>query len=168
LLSEWARLLGATVIGTVGSATKKEIALKRGFEHVVDLQTEDFAEKVNEVTQRKGVDAVYDGTGEATFQKSVALVKDGGSAVLYGWPSGMPVVDMEVIERRKIRFVRAVLNNYVADKEKISKAITALFDLLRSGAFNLQPPSIYSLADASRAHADLESRKTTGSIILHP
>lgn len=168
LLSEWARSVGATVIGTVGSAAKKELALARGFEHVVDLQSEDFAGNVTKITQGKGIDAVYDGVGEATFQKSIELLRDGGSAVLYGWPSGMPVVDMELIEQRKILFVRAVLNNYLADREKIRLAIVEIFDLLRNGTLNVQKPSIYSLSDAATAHADLESRRTTGSIILRP
>ncbi len=168
LLSNWAKSLGATVIGTVGSATKKELALKRGFDHVVNLQSEDFADKVTGVTQGKGIDVVYDGTGEATFQKSLELIKEGGSAVLYGWPSGMSNVNMDLFEQKNICFVRARLNDYPAYKEKAGKPIAEIFDLVRNGVFDLQKPSIYSLADASTAHADLESRKTTGSIILQP
>ncbi len=168
LLSKWARAAGATVIGTVGSAAKKELALRDGFEHVVNLQSEDFADKVISVTEGKGVDVVYDGVGEATFQRSLALVKEGGSAVLFGWPSGMPVIDMELMEQRKIRLVRAVLNNYLADREKMTRAIAEIFELLRKGVFDVQKPSFYSLSDAATAHADLESRKTTGSIILRP
>lgn len=168
LLSAWASSLGATVIGTVGSAAKKELALKRGFEYVVNLASEDLADKVNAITQGKGVDAVYDGTGEATFNRSVALVKEGGSAVLYGWSSGMPNVDTEFMKQRKVQLVRPVLNNYVADREKISKAVTEIFDLLRKGLFDLQSPTVYALADAAKAHADLGSRKTTGSIVLQP
>lgn len=168
LLSKWARSIGATVIGTVGSAAKKELVLKRGFDHVVDLASEDFVEKVNEVTGGKGIDAVYDGTGEATFNRSLTLVKEGGSAVLYGWPSGMPDIDQAFLDQRKISLVRAVLNHYVADQPKIATAIIEVFDLLRNGVFDLQNPAVYALAEAATAHADLESRKTTGSIILRP
>jgi NADPH2:quinone reductase len=168
LLSEWARHSGVTVIGTVGSAAKKDLALKRGFDYVVDLQSEDFVEKVRKFTKGKGIDVVYDGTGEATFQKSLDLIKEGGSAVLYGWPSGMPVIDMEFIKQRKICFVGAVLNNYIKDKERSNQAVTEIFDLLRKGVFNLQKPWVYPLAAAVVAHTDLESRKTTGSIILRP
>ncbi|EHQ29476.1 quinone oxidoreductase family protein [Mucilaginibacter paludis] len=168
LLSNWARALGAIVIGTVGSAAKKELALKRGFEHVVDLQSEDFADVVNNITQGKGLDAVYDGTGEATFQKSVDLIKAGGSAVLYGWPSGMPAINAEAMEQRNIQYANPALYQYLEDRERITLAVTEIFNLLRAGILNVQNTSIYALADAGKAHADLESRKTTGSIILRP
>jgi NADPH2:quinone reductase len=168
LLSDWARALGATVIGTVGSAAKKELAIKRGFEHVADLQSEDFAEMVKNVTRGKGIDVVYDGTGETTFNKSLFLLKEGGSAVLYGWSSGMPVIDPESIAQRKINFIRAALNSLLPDKEKISKAMAEVFDLLQKGILSLPAPSVYSLTEAATAHADLESRRTTGSIILRP
>lgn len=168
LLSNWARSLGANVIGTVGSAAKKQLALSHGFQQVVDLETEDFVAVVKGLTQNKGVDAVYDGTGKATFGRSLELVKPGGSAVLYGWPSGMPEIDAELLEQRQIHLVRAVLNNYPPYQDKTGKAMPEIFELLRKGVFNLQPPAVYSLKDAARAHADLESRKTTGSIILQP
>ncbi|OKS89632.1 quinone oxidoreductase family protein [Mucilaginibacter polytrichastri] len=168
LLSDWARALGAIVIGTVGGAAKKELALTRGFEHVVNLQSEDFADVVNKVTQGKGLDAVYDGTGEATFQKSVDLIKAGGSAVLYGWPSGMPTIYTELMEQKNIHYANPALYQYLQDQEKITLAVTEVFNLLRKGILNVQNTSIYALADAGKAHADLESRKTTGSIILRP
>jgi NADPH2:quinone reductase len=168
LLSNWARALGAIVIGTVGSAAKKGLAIQRGFEHVVDLQSEDFAEVVDAVTQGKGLDAVYDGTGQATFQRSVELIKAGGGAVLYGWPSGMPVIDMELMERKKIRYENPALYKYLADRDKITLAVAQIFDLVRAGILAVQKPTIYSLANAQQAHADLELRQTTGSIILKP
>lgn len=166
VLSEWVRSLGATVIGTVGSAAKKELALSRGFEHIVDLQTEDFADKVKAVTQGKGIDVVYDSIGETTFNKSVALLKEGGSAVLYGWASGMPVADEELIAQRKIRFVRPALKDL--NRQDVDNAMPEVFEVLRSGIFKVDNPLVYALADAAKAHADLESRKTTGSIILLP
>ena len=168
LLSSWARSLGATVIGTVGSAAKKEIALGRGFAHVVDLQTEDFADPVRALTHGKGLDAVYDSIGETTFQKSVALVKEGGSAVLYGWSSGMPVVDQEQLAFQKIHFVRPALKDYLPEREHMDGAIAEVFELVRNGTFEVQQPTVYALADAAMAHADLEARKTTGSIVLQP
>ncbi|AMR26512.1 hypothetical protein A0257_04910 [Hymenobacter psoromatis] len=168
LLSDWARSLGATVIGTVGSAAKKDLARGRGFAHVVNLQAEDVAAEVRALTHGQGLDAVYDGIGESTFQQSVALVKEGGSAVLYGWSSGMPVVDQELLAQRKIHFVRPALKNYLPEREKMDRAIAEVFDLVRSGILEVQKPTVYSLADAATAHADLEARKTTGSIILQP
>ncbi|RKR80114.1 NADPH:quinone reductase-like Zn-dependent oxidoreductase [Mucilaginibacter gracilis] len=168
VLSAWARALGAIVIGTVGNAAKKELALQRGFEHVVDLQSENFAEVVNKVTKGNGLDAVYDGTGQATFQKSIELVKAGGSAILYGWPSGMPVINAEEMEQRKIQYVNPALYQYLENRERITLAVTGIFNLVREGILDVQKPTVYSLADAAKAHADLESRQTTGSIILKP
>lgn len=168
LLSEWARSLGATVIGTVGSAAKKDLAQGRGFAHVINLQAEDFAAEVRALTHGQGLDAVYDGIGESTFQQSVALVKEGGSAVLYGWSSGMPVIDQELLAQRKIHFVRPALKNYLPEREKMDQAIAELFDLVRNGTLNVQQPTVYALAQAATAHTDLEARKTTGSIILQP
>ena len=168
LLSSWANSLGATVIGTVGNAAKKVLALERGFAHVVDLQTEDFADTVRALTHGQGLDAVYDSIGETTFHQSAALVKAGGSAVLYGWSSGMPVVDKELLAQRKINFVRPALKDYLPERKKMDGAIAEVFDLVRNGIFEVQKPAVYALVDAAMAHADLEARKTTGSIILQP
>jgi len=168
LLSEWARSIGATVIGTVGSAAKKDLALKRGFEHIVDLSAENFDERVRQITDDKGIDVFYDSIGVATFQKSLELVKPGGSAVLYGWASGMPEINTAFIEQRKIHFVQAVLNNYPYYQDKSGKALPEIFSLVRNGVFQLEKPLIYPLSNANQAHADLEERKTTGSIILVP
>jgi NADPH2:quinone reductase len=168
LLSEWARFIGATVIGTVGSVAKKDLALKRGFDFVIDLSAENLAEKVMQITDGKGIDVFYDSIGVATFQKSLELVKQGGSAVLYGWASGMPEINTAFIEQRKINFVQAVLNNYPAYLDKSGKGMPEIFALVRNGVFQLEKPLIYPLSSASQAHADLEGRKTTGSIILVP
>ena len=168
LLSDWARSIGAIVIGTVGSAAKKQLALQRGFEHVINLQSENFVDAVTTVTDGRGLDVVYDGIGETTFQKSVDLVKEGGSAVLYGWASGMPVVDMERIGKRKIQYVRPAVFEHYADRTEVDAALAEIFDLVRNGVFDLQKPTIYPLSEAAKAHADLESRKTTGSVILRP
>jgi NADPH2:quinone reductase len=168
LLSEWARSIDATVIGTVGSSAKKDLALKRGFEHVVDLSAENFYERVRQITDDKGIDVFYDSIGVATFQKSLELVKPGGSAVLYGWASGMPEINTAFIEQRKIYFVQAVLNNYPAYQDKSGKVLPEIFSLVRNGVFQIEKPIAYALSNAKQAHADLEGRKTTGSIILVP
>ncbi len=168
LLSAWAKQLGATVIGTVGRAAKKQLALMRGYTHVIDLQSEDLSKEVTAITGGKGIDVVYDGVGKATFDISVALVKDGGSAVFYGWTSGMP--DLASLEREhsNVRFVRAILNNDPAYQDRSGKGLEEIFDLIRSGIFQLEKPTVYALRDAATAHTDLETRKTTGSIILKP
>ena len=168
LLNNWASSLGATVIGTVGSAAKKDLALRRGFAHVIDLQAEDFAAEVRKITQGQGLDAVYDSIGETTFHKSIALVKKGGSAVLYGWSSGMPLIDNDLLAQRKINYVRPALKNYLPEREKMTQAVAEIFDLVRNGIFQVQNPAIYALTNAATAHTDLEARKTIGSIILQP
>ena len=85
---------------------------------------------------------------------------------MYGWASGMPEIDMADMEQRKVRFVSAVLNHYPAYQDRSGKAMMAVFELVRNGVIDLQPPAVYDLKEAAKAHADLESRKTTGSIIL--
>jgi len=168
LLSQWVRALGGIVIGTVGSTAKKNVALNRGFNQVIDLGAEDLIGAVNQYTGGNGVDVVYDGTGKATFEKSLTLVKDGGSAVLYGWPSGMPDIDKDLMKQRKIKFAFDALNDYPLYQDKSGKGMPEIFDLLRNGIFEPDPSSIYSLTQVAAAHADMESRKTTGSIILKP
>jgi len=168
LLSQWVRALGATVIGTVGSAVKKELALQRGFKQVVDLASEDLIDAVNRFTGGNGVDVVYDGTGKATFERSLTVVKDGGSAVLYGWPSGMPDIDEGLLMQRKIKFAHDALNDYPLYQDKSGKGMPEIFNLLRNGIFEPGQSSVYSLTQVVAAHADVESRKTTGSIILKP
>lgn len=168
LLSHWARALGATVIGTVGSAAKKALALQHGFEQVIDLQAEDFADVVTALTQGQGIDVVYDSLGEATFHKSTALVKAGGSVVLYGWATGMPVIERDSLEKREIHFVQPALFNYVPTLPDLGAVFEEIFDLVRNGVFAVQQPTVYALSEAAQAHADLEARKTTGSIILRP
>lgn len=168
LLSQWARALGAIVVGTVGSTAKKNLALRRGFNQVIDLGSEDLIGTVNQFTGGKGVDVVYDGTGKATFEKSLTVVKDGGSAVLYGWPSGMPAIDEDLLKQRKIKFSHDALNDYPLYQDKSGKGMPEIFNLVRSGIFEPEQSSIYSLKQVVAAHADMESRKTTGSIVLKP
>ena len=168
LLSQWARALGATIIGTVGSAAKKNVALRRGFNQVIDLASEDLIDTINQYTGGNGVDVVYDGTGKATFEKSVTVVKNGGSAVLYGWPSGMPDIDEDLLMQRNIKFAHVALNDYPLYQDKSGKGMPEIFNLLRNGIFESEQPSIYSLTQVVAAHADMESRRTTGSVILKP
>ena len=168
LLSQWVRALGATVVGTVGSAAKKKVALQRGFSQVIDLGSEDFISAVNQFTGGNGVDVLYDGTGKATFEKSLTVVKDGGSAVLYGWPSGMPDIDKDLLMQRKIKFAHDALNNYPFYQDKSGMGMPEIFNLLRNGIFEPEQSSIYPLKQVIAAHSDMESRKTTGSIILKP
>ena len=168
ILSQWAKALGATVIGTVGSSAKKDLALKRGFTQVIDLGSENLETAVRNYTGGNGVDVFYDGTGKTTFEPSLVVLKDGGSAVLYGWASGMPTIDKELMDKRNIKFSFDALNDYPLYRDKSGKGMPEIFDLLMDGKITLEAPKIYPLMQASMAHADMESRNTTGSVLLKP
>ncbi len=168
LLGAWAKSLGATVIGTVGSPAKKQLAIERGFEYVIDLEREDFAERVAAITRGSGVDAVYDSMGKETFGRFVNLVKPGGTIVSYGAATGWPEPDAGMLADRNVHVVQAVLNAYPGYRDKSGKAVQEVFSLVNAGVLNLDHTTFYALADAARAHADLEARRTTGSIVLRP
>jgi len=167
LVSRWAKTTGATVIGTVGHASKKEIAMRHGIDHVVALDTEDLESVVQSVTLGKGVDAVYDGVGKATFGRSIALTKQGGSIILYGTASGEPEINSVELSAREIKLVRPALGSYLPSRDSVELAATEVFEALREGVFGEIKPTIYPLNEAAKAHQDLESGQTTGSIIFH-
>ncbi len=167
LLSAWAKSLGANVIGTVGSPGKKQLAIGRGMDYVIDLQHEDFSEIVASITNGNGVDVVYDNIGKETFNQFVNVVRKGGTIVSYGAATGWPEPDMKLIKERSVRYVQGILNHYAGYQNKKSEAVMEVLDQIRRGVLYINP-TIYSLRDAARAHADLESRQTTGSIILKP
>jgi NADPH2:quinone reductase len=167
LVSRWAKALGATVIGTVGHASKKEIAKRHGIDHVVALDTEDLESVVQSVTDGQGVAAVYDGVGKATFSHSVMLTKQGGSIILYGTASGEPQISLSELKARQIRLARPALGSYLPNRDSIDLAASELFEGLRNGLLGDIKPTIYPLAQAAKAHQDLESGQTTGSVIFH-
>ncbi len=166
LLSAWAQSLGAIVIGTVGNASKKQLMLQRGYLHVIDLQSEDLGLRVNEITNGEGVDVVYDSVGKELFEKSIAVIKAGGSFVSYGGASGWPQADSPQLAQQTIHFVQAALNNYPGYKDRKGAALKEVFELVEKGILDVWQPAVYPLTSASKAHEDLELRKTTGSIIL--
>jgi NADPH:quinone reductase len=168
LVSRWAKALGATVIGTVGTASKKELPLRAGIDHVVALDTEDMNSAVQRITKNQGVQAVFDGVGKATFGASTPLVKEGGAMVLYGTASGNPSIDSAYLTSKGIRLVRPSLGQYLPDRQSIDIATCELFEAVRAGTLGKIQPSVYSLASVAQAHQDLESSQTTGSVILHP
>ena len=168
LVSRWAKSLGATVIGTVGNASKKALAESQGINLVIALDTDDIAEQVSSITKGMGVDAVFDGVGKATFSKSAPLVKRNGTIVLYGTASGSPQIDTDYLESRKIKLIRPSLGQYLPDRQSLDSAVSELFEAFRTGVFGEIKPTIYPLSEVSRAHQDLEASRTTGSVILHP
>ncbi|MBD8081007.1 quinone oxidoreductase family protein [Chryseobacterium caseinilyticum] len=167
LVSRWAKALGAIVIGSVGNSSKKSYALSHGIDLVVALDTENLTESVDNFTKGKGVDAVFDGVGNTTFNDSLNVLKTGGTYLLFGNSSGVPDIDNKILNDREINFIRPSLGSYFPDKASIQSAATEMFDALRNGILGEINPTVYSLSDVAKAHQDLESGTTKGSIIFH-
>lgn len=165
---QWARHLGATVIGTMGSPEKAELARSHGCQHPIVYTREDFAAKVKELTNGRGVDVVYDSVGQATFMKSLDCLRPMGMMVSFGQSSGpMPPIDLAILAQKGSLFLtRPTLMTYTAKRADLLAHAHDLFEVVRSGAVKVEVGRTYPLAEASRAHRDLEGRKTTGSSIL--
>jgi len=170
ILCQWANHLGATVIGTVGSKEKGEIAKKNGCHHVIYYRDEDFAARVKEITGGNLCDVVYDGIGNSTFPASLDCIRPLGMFVSFGSASG-PVesFNINLLQAKGSLFAtRPTLNTYIAKREDLVATATDLFKVVGSGAVKIPVNHTYKLQDARKAHEDLEARKTTGSVILLP
>ena len=165
---QWAKHLGATVIGTVGSAAKIPIAAEGGCDIVINYETEDFAARVTEVTDGKGVQALYDSVGAKTFEASLPLLAPQGTTALYGQASGP--VPPEVFTRMPPDrfFIRPTLGGFTSTREDLLKTAQDLFDVIERGGVQVGINQTYALKDTAQAHRDLEARRTTGSTILVP
>jgi NADPH2:quinone reductase len=170
IVCQWANHLGATVIGTVGSQEKAELAAAHGCHHPVLYNEEDFAERVGEITDGKGVDAVYDSVGQATFMKSLDCLRPMGMMVSFGQASGLvPPFDPGLLAAKGSLFLtRPTLMTYTAERDALLEHAQDLFDVVQKGAVRIEVNQTYPLAEAARAHQDLEARKTTGSTVLLP
>lgn len=168
IVCQWARHLGATVIGTVGSPEKAEVARAHGCEHPIVYAREDFAARVKDLTNGRGVDVVYDSVGQATFMKSLDCLRPMGMMVSFGQSSGsMPPFDLAILAQKGSLFLtRPSLMTYTAVREDLLAHARDLFAVVQSGAVKVEVSRTYPLAEASRAHRDLEGRKTTGSSIF--
>jgi NADPH2:quinone reductase len=170
ILSQWAKHLGATVIGTVGSDEKVETARKAGCKHVIVTSRENLVERVKEITKGAGVPVVYDGVGKATFMASLDCLRPMGLMVSYGNASG-PVDPLNIgilSQKGSLFLTRPTLFTYTARREDLLKAASELFALVKKKVVKISINQIYALRDAAQAHRDLESRKTTGSTVLLP
>lgn len=167
---QWAKALGATVIGTVGSEAKAVIARAHGCDHVIDYSCEDFVGRVRALTGGEGVPVVYDGVGRATFDGSLDCLRPLGMMVSYGNASGtVPPFDLLELSRRGGLFLtRPTLANYTAKRDDLVALGQALMDVVASGAVRVEVHQRYALRDAAQAHRDLEARRTTASTILLP
>jgi NADPH2:quinone reductase len=170
IFGQWAKALGATVIGTVGSDAKKEIARAHGYDHVINNRTEDVVKRVRELTGGKGVPVVYDGVGQATFITSLDCLQPRGLLVSFGNASG-PVknVDLGILSAKGSLYVtRPTLMTYTATPEELKETADDLIDMVASGKVKIPINQRYKLSDAVQVHRDLEGSKTTGTTILIP
>jgi NADPH2:quinone reductase len=167
---QWARAIGVNMIGTVGSDEKAKLAKAQGCTHVINYNTENFVERVNEITNGKKVSVVYDSIGKDTFKGSLDCLRPLGMMVSFGSASG-PVPDFslnELVSRGSLFITRPTLFAYAAQREDLEAMSVDLFRMVESGKVRIDIHQRYQLADAAQAHIDLESRKTTGSSILLP
>lgn len=168
IVCQWAKFLGATVIGTVGSAEKAELAGSHGCDFPIRYREEDFVSRVKEITQGRGVDVVYDSIGQATFMQSLDCLRPLGMMVSFGQASGpIEPLDLGILAAKGSLFLtRPSLMAYTAERQDLLAHAHDLFEVVEKGAVKINIHQTYPLAEAARAHHDLEGRKTTGSAVL--
>jgi NADPH:quinone reductase len=165
-----AKAIGATVIGTVGSDDKAKLARAHGCDHAIVYTRENFVERVKQLTDGKGVPVVYDGVGKDTFMQSLDCLRPRGLMVSFGNASGaVGPTDLGILAAKGSLYVtRPTLNTYAAKREDLVELTKELFDFVKSGKVKIEVNHKYPLKDAVQAHRDLESRKTTGSVVFIP
>ncbi len=170
LLCQWAKHIGATVIGTVGSDEKAELARAHGCDHAILYRTENFVKRVRELTDGAGVPVVYDSVGRDTFEGSLDCLSPLGMMVSFGQSSGrLPPLDVTLLSTKGSLFLtRPSLMTYAAKREDLLEIAADLFDVVEKGAVKINVNQTYPLAQAAQAHRDLEGRKTTGATVLIP
>ena len=170
IAGQWAKALGATVIGTAGSEEKIELAEANGYDHVINYREDDFVERVKEITDGKGCDAVYDSVGKDTFPDSLDCLKPRGTWASFGQSSGpLPEINLGILAQKGSLFAtRPTLFNYIASPEELKANAAELFQVVANNQVKIAVNQQYALADAEQAHRDLEARKTVGSTILLP
>jgi NADPH2:quinone reductase len=170
IVGQWAKALGATVIGTVGSSEKAELASANGYDHVINYRTEDFVERVREITGGKGADVVYDSVGKDTFPGSLDCLRPRGLWASFGQSSG-PIEPFNIgilSQKGSLYATRPTLFTYIATRPELEVSASALFDMVSRGVVKIDINQRYPLAEAAQAHSDLEGRKTTGTTVLLP
>ncbi len=170
ILGQWAKHLGANTIGTAGSADKIELAKAHGYDHVINYRDQDFPAEVKRITGGKLCDVVYDSVGKDTFPGSLDCLRPMGLFACFGQSSGpIPPFNLSILAQKGSLFAtRPTLFTYTAKREDLEAGAKALFDIVASGKVEIRINQRYALKDAAKAHADLESRKTTGTTILIP
>lgn len=170
LLGQWAKALGATMIGVVGSDAKAELARKHGYKHVLISGRDEIAASVKKLTKGLGVHVVYDAVGKDSFFDSLDSLRPLGMMVSFGNASGAPPVfnPLELSKRGSLFLTRPTLFSYVAKREDLLATAKDLFTAVKSKKVKVRIDQTYALKDAAQAHTDLEARKTTGSTVLIP
>lgn len=167
---QWAKALGATIIGTVGNDEKAALARAHGCDHVIVYTRENFTDRVREITDGKGVPVVYDSVGAATYEGSLDCLATFGMMVSFGNATGpLPPLDSGMLSAKgSLYFTRPTLMTHCADRGRLVEGAEALFDVVASGKVRIEINQRWSLKDAPEAHRTLEARKTTGSSLLIP
>ncbi len=170
ILGQWAKHLGATVNGTVGSEEKMALAKANGCDHVINYRTEDFQARVMEITNGKKCQVVYDGVGQDTWAKSLDCIAPLGMMVSFGAASGAvkPFYIGELAAKGSLYLTRPTLDTYTATRADLGATTDELFAIVASGVVKIEVNQTYALRDTAQAHRDLEARKTTGSTVLIP
>lgn len=170
IVGQWAKALGATTIGTAGSAEKVELAKANGFDHVINYRETDFVAAVNEITGGRKCDVVYDSVGKDTFPGSLDCLRPRGMFVSFGQSSGPiePFPLSLLAQKGSLYATRPTLFTYIAKREDLEASAAALFEVVASGKVKIEINQTYALKDAGKAQADLEARKTTGTTVIVP
>jgi NADPH:quinone reductase len=170
ILCQWARALGATVIGTVGTEEKAALAAQNGCDHPILYRSTRFADEVKRITRGQGVSVVYDSVGKDTWEQSFESVRRRGMLVFFGQSSGLvPPIDLRLLSQKGSLFVtRPSLGDYTATRDELTACAASLLRVVEAGTVRITIGQRYPLRDAARAHADLEGRKTTGATVLEP
>jgi NADPH:quinone reductase len=170
LLIQMAKIAGATVIGTVSTDDKATLAKNHGADYIIVYTQSDFLEEVKRITANKGVEVVYDSVGKTTFHKSLDCLRARGLMASFGQSSGaVGEIDPLILSQKGSLFLtRPYLTNYISDPDELRRRASDIFNWIATGRLKLNIYRIYRLAEAAQAHRDLESRKTTGKLLLKP
>ena len=170
IFCQWAKSLGVKVIGTVGSDEKINIAKQNGCDEVINYSKDDFAKKVMDITNGKGVPVVYDGVGKSTFENSVKCLETRGMMISFGNASGAldPINVPKSLQPKGLFFVRPSMGQYLHTREELNEASETLFEKISSGKVKVKIFKKYKLDDVKQAHTDLENRKILGPAIIVP
>jgi len=170
IFCQWAKSLGCKVIGTVGSDEKIKTAKKNGCDEVINYSKENFAKKVLDITDGKGLPVVYDGVGKSTFEKSLECLKTRGTMVSFGNASGTlpPINVTKMLQPKGLYFIRPSMGQYLGTKNELDEASKMLFEKIGSEKVKINIFKKYKLDDVVHAHTDLENRKITGPAVIIP